>query len=731
MTENADRKRLSDTRGNSAGFLFFSLWLRAFGYRHACGMVWIVSLFYALFDVRARKTAYPYIRHRFPGIGALARFYHIWAIFAHQGKAILACEAVKRGLLKTGLVFGSDEAREIRHSPDGFVILMAHFGPWQALMNEIDVSATVVNIVMRPDANRNVDKMNVLKEDERLRRIRVIPTDSPMGGLWDADAALERGETVAFMADRNLESAPAQVAFLGEKAAFPVAALRLAAKYRRPAVCVFAHDGEKPGTAVMDFYAVLHPETNGRDRNSLTPFAREYAEKLEEMCGRYPHDCFLFEDLWRTPGAEWTQLNGIGWMVEYICAKTVRTPEKQNHFSIRAELAGRLDADAVKRQFEDRLRGIRPWLTGRVKRLFWRRLPIWQPNPFADLVPPVEICGTEDEFEAFPTLALKRDEALEIAIFTIGNKTRLLFKFSHRLFDGIGAEKIVNALCRGEEIEYAPPPSPVENWPSIRAAGQRVREFQSDLKTKKIATLPGGHGRALFRRIEVTPAQRNILADRAERRYGPFSFSLAVFAQVMVRAEELFRARGAGGDWLNVPMSVDLRRKNGMADQPFFNQWSVMPLTLPRVELDTEERAFRAIRKAYFAGLAAHTAETYAEAALAMRYLPKWGIDPFVRSNRGGTVGSVMFSFLDDAIAREIQICGGRAEKIVNAWHLPVMPPVNPLGFFVNLFDGGMNVVISTRSGDLSASELTDLAARLDFDFNHRAATPEKTGEKQ
>ncbi len=286
---------LSDTRGNALGIRIFLFLLKWIGINRTCELVWPVALFYALFDRRAAVATAPYIRHRFPDAGRLGRFYHRWAIYVSQGQALIERVAERRGFIRWNAENQELSDRMMAH-PDGFLILTSHFGVWHSLMGFLDDSTHPVNIMMKPDRNIHVDKTG--RSIGLPVNGNIISTLSPMGGLPEAFEALERRELVCIMGDRCFEDRGIPVRFLGEDALFPTAAFFLAARTRSPILPLFGFRTHRHRTLTASYGPLLHPEMKGRSRESLRPWIEQYVRRLEELAQRYPHQCFIFEDIW-------------------------------------------------------------------------------------------------------------------------------------------------------------------------------------------------------------------------------------------------------------------------------------------------------------------------------------------------------------------------------------------------------------------------------------------------
>lgn len=288
------QQRLSDTRGSGAGIAFFKLWYGAFGYTHTKVLVWVVTFFYMLFDSAARKKVDPYIRHRFPKAGVLGRCKHRWFIFAHQGMCLLWQELYDQLGRTYEVVYDSEEAKRISQSKAAVVVLYSHFGPWQLMMRTLVTTRNFINIMAQDDRNANVDKMKIFSERDLAKKAAQVST-AP-GNLLALQQALERGEFIALMGDRNFEPSPLAVDYLGETAYFPIAAFHLAARAKCPVLCMFAHyDGRR---YVMECCEPMHPEMKGRNREQLRPYLERYTKHLEKLCMDYPYDCFSMTNHW-------------------------------------------------------------------------------------------------------------------------------------------------------------------------------------------------------------------------------------------------------------------------------------------------------------------------------------------------------------------------------------------------------------------------------------------------
>ncbi len=292
----AQTENLSDSRGSAFGIRCFLLMLRILGTNRTCEFVWVIALFYTCFDRKARMAARPYLSHRFPGAGPLAMFYHTWALFTSQGQALVENAAMIRKKLRWKFV-DEELSERLMDQEKGFILLTSHFGGWNAIMGGLHVARKPVNILVTPDRNLNVDKTLALSGLKNP--VRIISTQSDMGGLIEVFDAIERGEIVCIMGDRCLEGEGVELEFLGGKAKFPTAAFYIASRTGCAVLPLFAIRTRRH-TEFSAFYGPeLRPELKSRKRTDLIPYLEVYVRKLEDFSRKYPYQCFIFEDLWQ------------------------------------------------------------------------------------------------------------------------------------------------------------------------------------------------------------------------------------------------------------------------------------------------------------------------------------------------------------------------------------------------------------------------------------------------
>ena len=404
-------------------------------------------------------------------------------------------------------------------------------------------------------------------------------------------------------------------------------------------------------------------------------------------------------------------VSGIDWMISYVHWRSRSIPERDNFFCIFLEVSddlfGRMEYLCRKEALPEHVSAL---LGGELCRQKLRWLPVWKKNNLCGSILSETIeYQTEIADTPFFNQPLPPHTKLLIRRIRCGEKKYLVYKFSHLLFDGIGAELFIRHHLQGDfdsksVRDYYPH---VSSWPQIAAAGKKLKNYMQKSKGKKIVLFPfKNHARASSRIIAFSKSEFDALKAFAEKKYGPYSFSLWLSASILCFLNDLIEDLNLPGDYITLPMSVDHRIKNGCKDAIFFNQWSIMPLLISRSDLHAVDQAFSAIRNIYLEALADHVPEMFFEASCFMRCLPYRIIDLFVRASPGSTAGTAMFSYLPARL--------NVVEEIKNAWHQPVIPPICPLGIFAYDFGSALNIVIMTHDGEIPEIHLDAFRRKIE-----------------
>lgn len=286
-------------RGNALGFWFFKTSLRIFGLRGAYGLLYLVCAYYLLFDRAAVVSALAYVRRRFPDHGWFRRRIDVYLLFVNQGKNLLDRYYLLAG--GEGIAIrleGLEKIADVLKEEQGFVLLMAHLGNWQAIMTTLRQFNRKIHLVMRPEDNPAVAES--LRIDAGEANIAVISSEDPLGGIVAIMNAIKQGGIVAIMGDRSYAFASVDIEFLGAPARFSCGAFHIAALAACPVVMLTAAR-KKRGEYIVTIAGVFRPryQPEADKRQQLRGWVREFAALMEQYVAQYPFQCFLFYDIWR------------------------------------------------------------------------------------------------------------------------------------------------------------------------------------------------------------------------------------------------------------------------------------------------------------------------------------------------------------------------------------------------------------------------------------------------
>jgi len=379
-------------------------------------------------------------------------------------------------------------------------------------------------------------------------------------------------------------------------------------------------------------------------------------------------------------------ISGMDWMISYVRWRSRRLPARGNNFSVVVEVAESFGFDVLAEKVR-RMENTRRFLAGGVARRMPRWIPAWY---YGEGDGAGIVCRSVAPGEAENADELPRGAAVRILFFA--EARRLRFTFSHAVFDGVGAEKFIALLLGPGFRDEAPLRNDPVDIQKMKRSGNELRRLMKQFPERKILRLPEaeGIGENEFREFRLAPERYRALAAAVEKKYGPFSFSIFLLALILCLLERELFAADRSKEYVFVPMSVDLRDPRGGDDDMFFNRWSLMPLLVSRKILaDGVPAAFGHLRELYLAALTAKTPRIFFDAAEAMKYVPFRLIDLFVGLNPAKTMGTLMFSFLNSSRTGAV--------GIGNLAHYPVMPRGNSLGFFANICNEHLNIIISRR----------------------------------
>ncbi len=295
----SQKKDVIKKRGSRFGFWFFHVSLRIFGLSGAYGLLYIVCLYYLLFDRIAVSAAMAYIEKRFRGYNRFQRMLCVYKLFINQGKNLVDRYYLISGHRKFDIEFyGYDDIKTKSDVPqEGFILLTTHVGNWQVVMTALERFGRTVHLLMLPEENIAVkESLNI---DGETGRIRIISAEDSIGSIVKVMKVIADGGIVSIMGDRIHGKNFTEVDFLGEKARFPHGAFTLAAASKCPVVVALSANISKK-RYILDVSHVIEPHyTSRRKRHEdIKGYVQEFAVILEDYVAKHPFQWFVFRDIW-------------------------------------------------------------------------------------------------------------------------------------------------------------------------------------------------------------------------------------------------------------------------------------------------------------------------------------------------------------------------------------------------------------------------------------------------
>lgn len=286
-------------RGNKFGFWFFKALLKLFGLRKTYGFLYIVCLYYLVFDRPAVSAALSYINKRFPDCGYLIRLLHVYRLFISQGKQLIDRYASVSGHTTFDIQLNgyNELIALLRNNKQGIILLTSHMGSWQIALTSLKKIGRTVYLLMRPEDNIAVrSSLNIDREHDD---IKIISPEQYLGGIVEIMDVLKKGHIVSIMGDRTYGAKSVEVAFLGEKAWFPFSAFAVAAAVESPVVVLLSNKVSSH-KYIVDVSNVIYPRYDRKynKQQQLHQWVQNYVEIIEAFVKKYPYQCFLFHDVW-------------------------------------------------------------------------------------------------------------------------------------------------------------------------------------------------------------------------------------------------------------------------------------------------------------------------------------------------------------------------------------------------------------------------------------------------
>ncbi|HEY5752901.1 MAG TPA: hypothetical protein VIT21_07125 [Chthoniobacterales bacterium] len=378
-----------------------------------------------------------------------------------------------------------------------------------------------------------------------------------------------------------------------------------------------------------------------------------------------------------------------------------------------------------------------PILAGKLKRDWKTWLPYWE-VPSCENLPPLSLgLWRESDVDRDDCHLIKNtEEHLQQTVYKefVYHKSHpfharmdivarndgsalIAFTWSHRLFDGKGAELLlaeIGRLCTGDDTSWSgkqpdhPEKTIKETIAKTKPAIIRFDEF-AKLGVHSLGGPRPRPGKCRYHVITLSETESARVNRRAAETTGPL-FPLPYYLACAARAHgEVFRMRGKEpvAQIASVPIQL---RKRGARGPLFFNQVTILFFCTLREDLPSLAATAAALKKQFAEMTRDRLDESFTAVLELMRRVPGRIFMKIVRWQFKGELNSFYHSHTG-AFAPEMTTFAGA--HIINAWHLPCLGSPPGTGIFFNERNGKLNIVLSWRDGCLTDDERRTMVARL------------------
>jgi hypothetical protein len=309
--------------------------------------------------------------------------------------------------------------------------------------------------------------------------------------------------------------------------------------------------------------------------------------------------------------------------------------------------------------------------------------------------------------------------SFDFHLFISGGRGALAMRFDHRLFDARGAESFLDLFQKSLDDSSISCDSTfsssmeLTDWKAKFLAGRSVNRAVIALSKSSPRSLPlqplSGKGYR-YRLLTFDRQETAAIYEKAGREAGYLMESPFFLAVITRSMHELCQSRACDGSCYLIPATVDLRPGQKPLQEIFFNHVSYLFYQIPIEQITDFKGLVTMFKQQMYDQVKSGFPRDLASASLLTRIVPLSVLARLLYLPMKGRIATFAFSHLGKSSYQSETFMGSTIENI---FHMPRVPVQPGLGFFSNLYDGRLNLVISWLDGILADGEVERLEAGI------------------
>ncbi len=431
-------------------------------------------------------------------------------------------------------------------------------------------------------------------------------------------------------------------------------------------------------------------------------------------------------------------LNGIDWVMAALDRLNIKQTGLGNHSQLVLVLKGYINRTKLTQRIASIL-SQNLFFRGSTRRA-WHLAPYWVPEQHN--FDPKDIrffnlesdnkknsAGTIEEnldliLQMCAKTAFKDDKTLlGFDLIHCNNHSYLIMRFTHRMFDARGAERLLEYILDDKkpykQYDLPSQDAQLNVWKSRFLSGQCINRFLRSIYSKKInvaqtfnihsnnetgsiinksgssANFPTDNHHS-FHYYTLSDDLTSTLDDHAIKKAGYLMNGIFILSCVAKSFDSLFKNHKRTGNML-IPINVDLRKTKFGSEKIFFNNVSFMLFNVQQGLSITDH--IKNLKIQFIFQVKNKIPYHFINASLLMRIMPLNLLSWFMNLRMKKNPCSFSFSYIAE---QAFNLRSVQGFEIKNLFHMPLVP-VNPgIGVFFTRFNKKVNMVISYYENSLS-----------------------------